>query len=302
VVSSLVNLLLGRFIVRARQAHFKHSADRVDRRLASRTTRPDIWTQVLRQEGERALSLDEMHSNADMFMIAGTETTATLVSGLIYYLLMNPDKIRTLQDEIRGAFEAREDMTIGRLAQLKYLNACIEEGLRVYPPVPIGLPRLTPPGGTAICGEWIPANVSTHVAEMRALFHLIFSKTTVYVTAFAAFHSPVNFRAPDEFIPERWISSEYDSDNKSALQPFSIGPRNCLGKKYILVHSARCSTCLQFHSLAYHETRLILAMVLHRFNMSICAESRAWNDQKVYGLWQKPPLMVRITVPDGQRT
>jgi cytochrome P450 len=166
VVSSLVNLLLGRFIVRARQAHFKYSADRVDRRLALRTARPDIWTQVLRQEGERALSLDDMHSNADMFMIAGTETTATLVSGLIYYLLMNLNKMRTLQDEIRGTFETREDITMGRLAQLKYLNACIEEGLRMYPPVPIGLPRLTPPGGTAICGEWIPANVSIHAAEM----------------------------------------------------------------------------------------------------------------------------------------
>jgi hypothetical protein len=168
VVSSLVNLLLGRFIIRARQAHFKYSADRVDRRLASRSTRPDIWTQVLRQEGERALSLDEMRSNADMFMIAGTETTATLVSGL----LMNPDKMSTLQDEIRGTFEAREDMTMGRLAQMKYLNACIEEGLRMYPPVPIGLPRLTPVGGTAICGEWIPANVM--LAEIRVLFHLTF--------------------------------------------------------------------------------------------------------------------------------
>jgi cytochrome P450 len=166
VVSSLVNLLLGPFIIRARQAHFKYSADRVNGRLALRTARPDIWTQVLRQEGERALSLDEMHTNADMFMIAGTETTATLASGLIYYLLMNLDKMRTLQDEIRGTFEACEDMTIGRLAQLKYLNACIEEGLRMYPPVPIGLPRLTPPGGTAICGEWIPADVSMHVAEI----------------------------------------------------------------------------------------------------------------------------------------
>jgi len=160
VVSSLVNLLLGRFIIRARQAHFKYSTDRVDRRLATQTTRPDIWTQVLRKEGEKALSLGEMHSNADLFMIAGTETTATLVSGLLYYLLMNPEKMKKLQDELRGAFEVREDITMGRLAQLKYLNACVEEGLRMYPPVPAGLPRVTPPGGTAICGEWIPGNAS----------------------------------------------------------------------------------------------------------------------------------------------
>jgi hypothetical protein len=53
------------------------------------------------------------------------------------------------------------------------------------------------------------------------------------VTPFAAYRSSTNFRNPDDFIPERWISSDYDSDNKSALQPFSVGPRNCLGKKYV---------------------------------------------------------------------
>jgi cytochrome P450 len=161
VVSGLFNLLLGGFILRARQAHFKYSTDRVDRRLAAETNRPDIWTQVLRREGDKALSLAEMHSNADLFMIAGTETTATLVSGLLYYLLMNPDKMKELQAELRGTFKTREDITMASLVHLKYLNACIEEGLRMHTPVPVGLPRVTPADGTAICGQWIPANAST---------------------------------------------------------------------------------------------------------------------------------------------
>lgn len=161
VVSSLINLLLGGFILRARQAHFKYSTDRVDRRLSAQTTRPDIWTQVLRREGDKSLSLAEMHSNSDLFMIAGTETTATLASGLIYYLLMNPEKMKNLQDELRETFKEREEINMTRLTHLKYLNACVEEGLRIYPPVPVGLPRRTPVGGTAICGEWIPADAST---------------------------------------------------------------------------------------------------------------------------------------------
>jgi cytochrome P450 len=160
VVSNFVNFLLGGLIKRARRRHLKYSADRVDRRLASQTTRPDIWTQVLRREGNQALSLGEMYANSDLFMIAGTETTATLVSGLFYHLLMNPEKMKKLQDEIRAAFKEREDINMVHLAQLNYLNACIEEGFRVHPPVPSGLPRVTPPGGTAICGEWIPANAS----------------------------------------------------------------------------------------------------------------------------------------------
>lgn len=159
IVSGLVNLFLGGFIGRMREVHFKYSADRVDRRLATQTDRPDIWSLVLR-ERESALSLDEMHSNADMFMIAGTETTATVLSGLVYYLLLNPEKMKTLKEEIRGTFKSRQHISLGRLSQLKYLQACIEEALRLYPPAPIGLPRLTPPGGTAICGEWVPEKAS----------------------------------------------------------------------------------------------------------------------------------------------
>ncbi|KAF1810767.1 benzoate 4-monooxygenase cytochrome P450 [Eremomyces bilateralis CBS 781.70] len=261
VVSSLVNLLLGRFIIHARNVHFRYSTDRVDRRLVTQTDRPDIWTLVLRQVGEKALSLGEMHANADLFMIAGTETTATLLSGLLYYLLMNPEKMKKLKDEIRSAFQSQQDIRMGGLVRLKYLHACIEEGLRMYPPAPTGLPRLTPPGGTAICGEWVPGN------------------TTVYVTPFTAFRSATNFRNPGDFIPERWISSDYDSDNKSVLQPFSVGPRNCIGK-----------------NLAYHEIRLLLATTLYHFDMTLCDESMNWCDQKVFALWEKPPLMVNLAL------
>jgi hypothetical protein len=159
IVSGLVNLLLGGFIGHMREVHYKYSADRVDRRLATQTDRPDIWSLVLRK-GENALSLDEMHSNADLFMIAGTETTASVLSGLVYFLLLNPEKMETLKEEIRGAFKSRQDINMGSLSQLKYLQACIEEALRLYPPAPTGLPRLTPPGGTAICGEWVPEKAS----------------------------------------------------------------------------------------------------------------------------------------------
>src|ERR1700761_3461048 len=104
VISSFINLLLGRYIGHMRDMHFKYSNDRVDRRLARETDRPDIWTLVLRREGDKSLSLGEMHSNGSLFMIAGTETTATLLSGLLYYLLVNPDTMKKLTREIRDAF------------------------------------------------------------------------------------------------------------------------------------------------------------------------------------------------------
>lgn len=52
------------------------------------------------------------------------------------------------------------------------------------------------------------------------------------MTQWATFHSPDNFTQPDDFIPERWLDdSSFDHDNKAAVQPFHVGPRNCLGRK-----------------------------------------------------------------------
>lgn len=44
--------------------------------------------------------------------------------------------------------------------QLTYMLACLNEALRVYPPVPAGLPRITPSSGSTILGEHIPKKVS----------------------------------------------------------------------------------------------------------------------------------------------
>jgi hypothetical protein len=159
IVSSLVNLAIGGFVKYKRKMHFKYSADRVDLRLARKPDRPDIMTLALPQEEEKRLTLGEMHSNAALFMVAGTETTATLLSGLVYHLLMQPEKMKKLVAEIRGSFRSPQDVNMANLTRLKYLGACIEEALRLYPPVPVGLPRLTPPGGTIICGEMVPQNV-----------------------------------------------------------------------------------------------------------------------------------------------
>lgn len=148
-----------------RKQHLAHSSERVNTRLAMKTGRPDIWTYILRytesENTEKGMSLEQMYSNASTFMIAGTETTATQLSGLTYQLLKNPKTMEKLTAEIRAAFASREDITMQSLAQLEYLNACLEEGLRFYPPVAVGMPRITPEPGATVCGQFVPAGVST---------------------------------------------------------------------------------------------------------------------------------------------
>ncbi|THW51458.1 cytochrome P450 [Aureobasidium pullulans] len=261
-MTTLLNIFLTNAIRKKQVSHFKYSADRVDRRLETTPSKPDLWSFVLKKAGqEGGMSLSEMHSNSAMFMIAGTETTATLLSGLTYHLLQNPATTERLTRELRSAFMTDKDITIEALQQLPYLSACIEEGMRLYPPVPTGLPRQTPKGGARICGEYIPEDI------------------TVSVSQWATYHSEANFYDAGSFIPERWLEqdSRFENDNHAAFQPFSTGPRNCIGR-----------------NLAYHECRLLLTEVFWNFDLELMPESSKWTNQKVFSFWDKSPLWVKL--------
>lgn len=252
-------------VVRAKQLeHWNYSKDRVDRRLARTPDRPDLWTKILEKgapNDKEGLSLGEHHSLASVFMVAGTETTATALSGTTYQLLTNPDKLNLLKEEIRSSFDSLDDLHLEPLARQKYLMAVLQEGLRMYPPVPSALPRKVPAGGATVCGEWLPEGTSIGVHHL------------------ATYRNEDYFRKPYEFHPERWLGDpEFKDDKLDAMEPFSVGPRNCVGK-----------------NLAWHEMRLLLSTVMLYFDMELCKESQAWNDQKVYLLWEKKPLMVNLT-------
>ena len=110
--------------------------------------------------------------NADSeiyYSVAGSETTATTLSGTTNYLLRNPDVLKRLTQEVRQKYNSESEMTFASLSQTPYLTAIVEEGLRVCPPVPGGAPRVVPRGGANVCGEHIPGNVSTFLPNMSPL-------------------------------------------------------------------------------------------------------------------------------------
>lgn len=196
--------------------HFQHSVNRVTKRLEKgrESGDVDIWDLVLGQKEGRGLTRAEMDSNASLFMIAGTETTATLLSGLTNLLLNSPECMKKLTAEIRGAFASVDDMKMEQLAALPYLAACIKEAFRLYPPVPLGLPRKTPADGTTVVGNFIPPG------------------TMISMPQHAMYTHKDNFKMPDKFIPERWLGdARFENDQRQCLQPFSIGSRDCVGKK-----------------------------------------------------------------------
>jgi cytochrome P450 len=128
----LVNLLLSQKEMNAAIENAKYSEDRVRKRMAKGnvTDKPDFWTLVLSQHEKGVLNFGQMNANADLFMQAGSETTATMLSGLTYNLLMNPDKMKKVVEEVRTSFTSEEDLTIEGIQRLVYLSACFDESMR----------------------------------------------------------------------------------------------------------------------------------------------------------------------------
>lgn len=106
------------------------------------------------------MDLEHLASNASILVIAGSETTATALAGLTYFLCMNPHALAKLTAEVRSTFKSESEIDIHSAGQLTYLKACIDETLRAYPPIPHGLPRVVPPGGRTISGRYVPEKVS----------------------------------------------------------------------------------------------------------------------------------------------
>ncbi|KAK3896876.1 cytochrome P450 [Staphylotrichum tortipilum] len=248
--------------VKERERHMQMTLEKLKRRMQAGKERADLVEGLLKRADEWGLTLEKLQANSAILIIGGSETTATLLSGVTFLLLTNPSAMAKLTAEIRGAFKSESEIDFASVSTLPYLLACLDEALRMYPPVPIGLPRVVPKGGATIAGHYVP------------------EKTVVAIHQWAMYHHPSHFSSPFSFHPERWLGdSAFAGDCREAFQPFHVGPRNCIGK-----------------NLAYVEMRLILVRVLWNFDLRIAEDSLDWmSRQKVFNLWEKGKLNAYLT-------
>lgn len=185
-------------------------------------------------------------------------TTSSLLCGTMYYLLTHPYVYQTASNEVRNKFANLKDITVESTEDTKYLNACVKEALRMYPPVPGGLPRLVPPGGATICGRYVPEN------------------SVIGINQLAAYRSQRNFPNPDTYDPGRWLG-ECTGNKSGAFHPFSIGPRACVAKDLALVYS-----------------RIILTQLLWEFDFELAVTPINWDQPRAYLVTSRKPLLVKV--------
>jgi cytochrome P450 len=261
-LGAIIKMMVPRRVVNEIVDHVNITKAKVDKRRGLKTDRSDFMTAILAHVGkESGMSVGELYANTQTLVMAGSETSATVLAVVAFSLMAHPDKLRKLRRELDDAFAADREITFTSVAGLPYLNAVISESLRILPPVPAGIHRFVPAGGGFVDGRWVAGGTDVHVPH------------------FAASRSPSNFRDPDSFVPERWMGDErYARDNHNAYQPFSLGPRNCMGR-----------------GLALMEIRFTIARMVWNFDFEMMPESRDWDKMKTFLLYEKPPLYARLT-------
>lgn len=164
-IERLFHLLAPKSLREARLRHEQYVRINTQERLAKGILRdrPDFLSYILKSRGTKdELSDKEVEANTSFLLLAGSETTATALSGTTYYLLKTPEALKKLTEEVRYAFEKEEDINFVSCGErLPYMLACFTEGLRIYPPGPVAAPRRTPKGVMTNIGEYqVPGYVS----------------------------------------------------------------------------------------------------------------------------------------------
>ncbi|KAJ2998227.1 hypothetical protein NUW58_g388 [Xylaria curta] len=240
--------------------HEAHTIGLVEKRLNNLSDRPDFLTRMLESREKDSISDIQIAAHASDFVTAGSETTATVLSTITYHLLRFPDVYHKLKEEIRSEFQSYDQINAKSTLHLKYLNAVIYEGMRIYSPLPFALPRVVPEGGDTVDGHFIPGGVIVSTATLGS------SNCTA------------NFDRPFDFIPERWMG-ENSRDSLDASQPFSLGPRGCLGR-----------------NLAWMEMNTTLAKLHFKYDIELLSKNLDWHrDSRMHTLWHKPSMYVQVT-------
>ena len=99
--------------------------------------------------------------------IEGSDTTSNSSCAILYYLSNNPRVVTKLLDELKPVAETKEPGFVAfefeDVKDLPYLQACIDEALRLHSTSAIGLPRIVPEGGAVVCDEFFPAGMTLSV-------------------------------------------------------------------------------------------------------------------------------------------
>ncbi|KAF5642512.1 pisatin demethylase cytochrome P450 [Fusarium tjaetaba] len=210
--------------------------NQVETRRKNKPAEPDVFSSILEDydamEKPTQQDFDNLCGDAHLIVIAGSDTTSSSTTCLLHNLVLHPDVLAKLQAEIDEYKNTHDEYDLVSLSKLQYLQACIDESLRLYPVVPSGVPRMTPPEGMQLDDVYIPGD------------------TIIHSPSYTMYRDERCFEKPNEFIPERWTTKPELIKDASVYAPFHTGRGVCAGKQ-----------------LGLMEMRYVLMDILSRYDI-----------------------------------
>ena len=165
-LNRLLAALIPSSLAEKRIKHEEMALVKVRRRIQRGAERSDFMQPLIEARRKGTISLDELEQQASILILAGSGTTAVALTSATNLLLQNPASLAELTKELHTNFREESEIKVLSIHKLHYLQAVIQETLRLFPPITNGFPRQTVAGGAVVDGHSIPDGVSL-VAESR---------------------------------------------------------------------------------------------------------------------------------------
>jgi len=170
---------------------------------------------------KRVWTDDELVAQCFLFFLAGFDTSSTLLSFFAYELCINPDIQQKLYEEIQETHRilGGKKLSYDALQKMKYMDMCISETLRLWPPAPTT---------DRVCVK------DYYHDDGQCKFKI--EKDTVLTIPIVGFHRDDKYwDNPMKFNPERFSDENKDKIIPGTYMPFGVGPRNCIGSRFALM-------------------------------------------------------------------
>ena len=186
----------------------------IEQRIDSKEEENDLLDMLLtaRYEDGGSMPRRQLIDEVLILFTAGHETTANALSFALYLLATNPNIQEKLFQEVREVDWEHEDL-LTELRKLVYTKQCIEEALRLYPPV------------------YVIDRVAVETDEVGSL--TLPEETLVLLSIFELHRSAEHWEHPEQFNPERF-APERKKDFSRIYYPFGAGPRMCVGNNFAM--------------------------------------------------------------------
>ncbi|XP_011706755.1 PREDICTED: cytochrome P450 9e2-like [Wasmannia auropunctata] len=187
--------------------------------------RPDmiqLMMETRNKDSGPEINIDYMTAQAFVFFAAGFDSVSTAMCFMMHHVGLYPDVQRKLKEEIDDVLrQTNGKPTFEAINCMKYLNAVVNESLRLYPIAPF-LDR--------ICVKETKLPPATQDGEPIT----IKPGDSIWFPSFSLHRDPKYYPHPEKFDPDRFLNGNVDN---SIYMPFGIGPRICIGNRFALMES-----------------------------------------------------------------